>query len=171
VTPSSISATNLSPNPYSQQYPRDRTVSDQNFGPQTQSTQSSTSSSHDNQMRNCSSLSSSQCSSNSSIQTLSETSITKSEPNKFKKDFFSEGLNKDMRLKIKREKNREAAAKCRKKKLRQIGVLENHKYLLIDQNLNLENEVKLMREKVFEMKQLLLNHRIGGICLINPRKD
>jgi len=95
--------------------------------------------------------------------TISSNCLTKSRRNRFNK------LNKEKILEIKREKNREAAAKCRKKKLQMINEFENYRNKLINDNCLLETEVIAMRAENLAIKQLLLQHRIEGVCKLGSK--
>jgi hypothetical protein len=95
--------------------------------------------------------------------TISSNCLTKSRRNRFNK------LNKEKILEIKREKNREAAAKCRKKKLEMINEFENYRNKLINENCLLETEVIAMRAQNLAIKQLLLQHRIEGVCKLGSK--
>jgi len=70
------------------------------------------------------------------------------------------------RIRIKRERNRIAAKKCREKKLEVIKNLENRKILLIEETVKLENDLLKRRSEVIETKMFILRHRMNG-CQLN----
>jgi len=70
------------------------------------------------------------------------------------------------RIRIKRERNRIAAKKCREKKLEVIKNLENRKILLIEETIKLENDLLKRRSEVIETKMFILRHRMNG-CQLN----
>ncbi len=70
------------------------------------------------------------------------------------------------RIALKRERNRIAAKKCRQKKLQLIETLEKRKLSLIEENKQMEQNLKKCRSEVFETKLFLLRHRVNDCKLI-----
>ncbi|XP_065205736.1 transcription factor Jra-like [Planococcus citri] len=66
------------------------------------------------------------------------------------------------KMSMKRERNRVAAAKCRKKKLEKIAQLEEKARLLREENLNLLNAFKKLKQEVDQLEQKINKHRDNG---------
>ena len=64
------------------------------------------------------------------------------------------------RLRLKRERNRIAAKKCRQKKLEKIEFLEKRKEVLLKENHGYEEYLTTQRQRLFELKTLLFSHRL-----------
>lgn len=73
-----------------------------------------------------------------------------------------------IKLERKRQRNRVAASKCRKRKLERISKLEDKVKDLKGENLELGSVVKQLKEHVFTLKQQVLDHtRTCGTILLN----
>lgn len=57
------------------------------------------------------------------------------------------------------ERNRAAASRCRQKRKLWVSSLEKKAEELTSQNIQLSNEVTLLRNEVAQLKQLLLAHK------------
>jgi len=75
-----------------------------------------------------------------------------------------------IKLERKRQRNRVAASKCRKRKLERISQLEGKVKDLKGENSELANVVKKLKESVFTLKQEVINHVNSG-CQINLAND
>ncbi len=95
---------------------------------------------------------------------LSKTNNRKRALNKKELDRNPNSIQK--RIALKRERNRIAAKKCRQKKLQLIETLEKRKLSLIEENKQMEQNLKKCRSEVFETKLFLLRHRVNDCKLI-----
>merc|ERR550532_70277 len=75
-----------------------------------------------------------------------------------------------IKLERKRQRNRLAASKCRKRKLERIGQLELKVKDLKGENSELANVVKKLRESVYTLKREVIEHMNSG-CQINLVND
>lgn len=75
-----------------------------------------------------------------------------------------------MKLERKRQRNRMAASKCRKRKLERISQLESKVKDLKGENSELANVVKKLKESVYVLKQEVIDHVNNG-CQINMVND
>lgn len=71
-----------------------------------------------------------------------------------------------IKLERKRQRNRVAASKCRKRKLERISKLEDKVKDLKGENLELGSVVKQLKEHVFTLKREVMDHIRTG-CNIN----
>merc|ERR1711863_109416 len=71
-----------------------------------------------------------------------------------------------IKLERKRQRNRLAASKCRKRKLERISQLELKVKDLKGENAELANVVKKLKDSVYGLKQEVLEHHNNG-CLIS----
>lgn len=71
-----------------------------------------------------------------------------------------------IKLERKRQRNRVAASKCRKRKLERISKLEEKVKLLKGENTDLGSIVKNLKEHVAQLKQQVIEHIESG-CSIN----
>jgi len=69
-------------------------------------------------------------------------------------------------LERKRQRNRLAAPKCRKRKLERISHLEGKVKDLKSENGELANVVKKLKESVYQLKQEVIEHHNNG-CMIS----
>merc|ERR1711897_35311 len=76
------------------------------------------------------------------------------------------GENQKIKLERKRQRNRLAASKCRKRKLERISHLELKVRDLKGENAELANVVKKLKDSVYGLKQEVLEHHNNG-CLIS----
>merc|ERR1712203_889057 len=74
-----------------------------------------------------------------------------------------------IKLERKRQRNRLAASKCRKRKLERISHLEGKVKDLKGENVELANVVKKLKESVYSLKQEVLEHHTNG-CLISMQE-
>merc|ERR1712012_1309811 len=74
-----------------------------------------------------------------------------------------------IKLERKRQRNRLAASKCRKRKLERIAHLEGKVKDLKGENVELANVVKKLKESVYSLKQEVLEHHTNG-CLISMQE-
>jgi hypothetical protein len=74
-----------------------------------------------------------------------------------------------VKLERKRQRNRLAASKCRKRKLERISHLEGKVTGLKGENVELANVVKKLKESVYSLKQEVLEHHTNG-CLISMQE-
>merc|ERR1711902_72859 len=74
-----------------------------------------------------------------------------------------------IKLERKRQRNRLAASKCRKRKLERISHLEGKVKDLKGENVELANVVKKLKESVYSLKQEVLEHHTNG-CLISTQE-
>merc|ERR1711941_235433 len=70
------------------------------------------------------------------------------------------------KLERKRARNREAAARCRKRKLERISNLDERVNELKEENADLASVVKRLRASVCQLKQEVMDHVANG-CQIN----
>merc|ERR1712043_53851 len=75
-----------------------------------------------------------------------------------------------IKLERKRQRNRLAASKCRKRKLEIIGQLELKVKDLKGENSELANVVKKLKESVYTLKREVIEHMNSG-CQINLVND
>merc|ERR1712066_645692 len=75
-----------------------------------------------------------------------------------------------IKLERKRQRNRLAASKCRKRKLERIGQLELKVKDLKGENSELANVVKKLKESVYSLKREVMEHAKSG-CQINLVND
>lgn len=75
-----------------------------------------------------------------------------------------------IKLERKRQRNRLAASKCRKRKLERIGQLELKVKDLKGENSELANVVKKLKESVYTLKREVIEHMNSG-CQINLVND
>merc|ERR1711860_391751 len=75
-----------------------------------------------------------------------------------------------IKLERKRQRNRLAASKCRKRKLERIGQLELKVQDLKGENSELANVVKKLKESVYTLKREVIEHMNSG-CQINLVND
>lgn len=73
-----------------------------------------------------------------------------------------------IKLERKRQRNRVAASKCRKRKLERISKLEDKVKILKGENSDLASVVKNLKEHVFQLKQQVIEH-IGSGCNISSQ--
>lgn len=71
-----------------------------------------------------------------------------------------------IKLERKRQRNRVAASKCRKRKLERISKLEEKVKILKGENTDLGSIVKNLKEHVAQLKQQVIEHIESG-CSIN----
>merc|ERR1712203_824853 len=74
-----------------------------------------------------------------------------------------------IKLERKRQRNRLAASKCRKRKLERISHLEGKVKDLKGENVELANVVQKLKESVYSLKQEVLEHHTNG-CLISMQE-
>merc|ERR1711992_257379 len=74
-----------------------------------------------------------------------------------------------IKLERKRQRNRLAAFKCRKRKLERISHLEGKVKDLKGENVELANVVKKLKDSVYGLKQEVLEHHTNG-CLISMQE-
>lgn len=67
-----------------------------------------------------------------------------------------------IKLERKRQRNRVAASKCRKRKLERISKLEDRVKLLKGENTDLAGIVKSLKDHVAQLKQQVMEHMEGG---------
>lgn len=72
-----------------------------------------------------------------------------------------------IKLERKRQRNRVAASKCRKRKLERISKLEDKVKDLKGENLELGSVVKQLKEHVFTLKQQVIDHIRTGCNIPN----
>ena len=72
------------------------------------------------------------------------------------------GLQEELKRRRKKERNRLAASKCRKRRLEKEAVLEEHVKVMKQENGQLQAEVNNLRQVVFKLKQMVLAHASGG---------
>ncbi|XP_055312165.1 transcription factor Jra-like isoform X3 [Sitodiplosis mosellana] len=70
-----------------------------------------------------------------------------------------------IKLERKRQRNRVAASKCRKRKLERISKLEDKVKLLKGENIELSSVIKQLKEHVIKLKQEVIEHINNG-CMI-----
>lgn len=70
-----------------------------------------------------------------------------------------------IKLERKRQRNRVAASKCRKRKLERISKLEDKVKILKGENGELSAIIKQLREDIFSLKRQVLEHHKAG-CTI-----
>lgn len=70
-----------------------------------------------------------------------------------------------IKLERKRQRNRVAASKCRKRKLERISKLEDKVKNLKTENTDLGGVVKQLKEHVFQLKQQVIDHMHTGCNL------
>lgn len=76
-----------------------------------------------------------------------------------------------IKLERKRQRNRVAASKCRKRKLERISKLEDRVKLLKGENTDLAGIVKTLKDHVAQLKQQVMEHMDAGCTvqtLANP---
>ncbi|XP_062502273.1 transcription factor Jun-like [Corticium candelabrum] len=71
-------------------------------------------------------------------------------------------LQEELKRRRKKERNRVAASKCRKRRLEKEAVLEDRVKAMKQENGQLQAEVNKLRQVVFKLKQLVLAHVNGG---------
>ena len=71
-----------------------------------------------------------------------------------------------IKLERKRQRNRVAASKCRKRKLERISKLEEKVKILKGENTELGSIVKTLKDNVAQLKQQVIEHIESG-CRIN----
>lgn len=71
-----------------------------------------------------------------------------------------------IKLERKRQRNRVAASKCRKRKLERISKLEEKVKILKGENTDLGSILKNLKEHVAQLKQQVIEHIESG-CSIN----
>lgn len=71
-------------------------------------------------------------------------------------------LQEELKRRRKKERNRVAASKCRKRRLEKESVLEDHVKVMKQENGQLQAEVNNLRQVVFRLKQMVLAHVSGG---------
>lgn len=67
-----------------------------------------------------------------------------------------------IKLERKRQRNRVAASKCRKRKLERISKLEDNVKMLKGENADLASVIKQLKEHVFTLKQQVIDHINAG---------
>lgn len=67
-----------------------------------------------------------------------------------------------IKLERKRQRNRVAASKCRKRKLERISKLEDKVKILKGENTELGSIIKTLKEHVFQLKQQVIEHISKG---------
>lgn len=67
-----------------------------------------------------------------------------------------------IKLERKRQRNRVAASKCRKRKLERISKLEDKVKILKGENTELAGVIKMLKEHVFQLKQQVIEHTKKG---------
>jgi hypothetical protein len=72
------------------------------------------------------------------------------------------GLQEELKRRRKKERNRLAASKCRKRRLEKEALLEEHVKVMKQENGQLQAEVNKLRQVVFKLKQMVLAHANGG---------
>lgn len=72
-----------------------------------------------------------------------------------------------IKLERKRQRNRVAASKCRKRKLERISKLEDRVKLLKGENTDLAGIVKTLKDHVAQLKQQVMEHMEAG-CTVQP---
>lgn len=70
-----------------------------------------------------------------------------------------------IKLERKRQRNRVAASKCRKKKLERISKLEDKVKMLKGENTELSGVVKSMKAHVIQLKEQVIHHVQNGCSL------
>lgn len=70
-----------------------------------------------------------------------------------------------IKLERKRQRNRVAASKCRKRKLERISKLEDKVKILKGENVELGGVIKSLKEQVCHLKQQVLDHVHSGCNL------
>lgn len=72
-----------------------------------------------------------------------------------------------IKLERKRQRNRVAASKCRKRKLERISKLEDKVKLLKSENVELGGVIKALKGHVSQLKQQVIDHINNG-CSLPP---
>lgn len=72
-----------------------------------------------------------------------------------------------IKLERKRQRNRVAASKCRKRKLERISKLEDRVKVLKGENVDLASIVKNLKDHVAQLKQQVMEHIAAG-CTVPP---
>lgn len=67
-----------------------------------------------------------------------------------------------IKLERKRQRNRVAASKCRKRKLERISKLEDKVKILKGENTELGSIIKALKENVCQLKQQVIDHMSKG---------
>lgn len=67
-----------------------------------------------------------------------------------------------IKLERKRQRNRVAASKCRKRKLERISKLEDKVKMLKGENIELSGVIKTLKEHVINLKQKVIEHINSG---------
>lgn len=70
-----------------------------------------------------------------------------------------------IKLERKRQRNRVAASKCRKKKLERISKLEDKVKVLKGENTELSGVIKSMKAHVIQLKEQVIQHVQNGCSL------
>lgn len=70
-----------------------------------------------------------------------------------------------IKLERKRQRNRVAASKCRKRKLERISKLEDKVKLLKGENIELSSVIKQLKEHVISLKQKVIEHINNGCSI------
>lgn len=70
-----------------------------------------------------------------------------------------------IKLERKRQRNRLAASKCRRRKLERISKLEDKVKILKGENAELGGVIKSLREHVFQLKQQVIDHVHKGCSI------
>lgn len=70
-----------------------------------------------------------------------------------------------IKLERKRQRNRVAASKCRKRKLERISKLEDKVKLLKGENIELSSVIKQLKEHVISLKQKVIEHINSGCSI------
>lgn len=70
-----------------------------------------------------------------------------------------------IKLERKRQRNRVAASKCRKRKLERISKLEDKVKNLKGENAELGGVIKSLKEHVFQLKQQVIDHINNGCSI------
>lgn len=70
-----------------------------------------------------------------------------------------------IKLERKRQRNRVAASKCRKRKLERISKLEDKVKLLKGENIELSGVIKTLKEHVINLKQKVIEHINNGCSI------
>ena len=82
-----------------------------------------------------------------------------------KDDYDGLPIEEQSRLKQKREKNKEAAARCRQRKVDQINTLSKEVQMWMGKKSNLEKEIQELRVQKEELEYILQAHR--AVCQLN----
>lgn len=70
-----------------------------------------------------------------------------------------------IKLERKRQRNRVAASKCRKRKLERISKLEDKVKILKGENIELSSVIKSLKEHVMHLKQKVIEHINSGCSI------